>query len=94
MYVNGKKLMAKVNTRARGKRDTPDRGMKDLESRNRRATTNSLFSLGRHSFKIDADYDDVIFWNRVLNETEAAVVYYRDMGKWMQYLSITARSRS
>ena len=49
--------------------------------RQKRSLTNHVLSLGRHGFKIDADYDDVIVWKRILNETEAAAMYYGDLGK-------------
>ena len=80
-YVNGRQLLLEGSTQRAGRYFLGREG----HTNNRRMKRNidtGLFSLGRHGFKIDADYDNVMFWNRNLNGTEASVMYYRDLGMY------------
>ncbi|XP_065069339.1 uncharacterized protein LOC135694494 isoform X2 [Rhopilema esculentum] len=76
VHVNGRKLVH-VTKRKRRSIEIPHEP--NPSERKRRELGNSLFTFGGHGFKIDADYDNVLFWNRVLNDTEATVMFYRDL---------------
>ena len=78
-YVNGRKLLMEGSKQSSGHYFLGREGHGN-NLRKKRSMETDLLSLGRHGFKIDADYDDIMFWNRNLNGTEASVVYYRDLG--------------
>ena len=82
IYVNGGKLVMEENRQRIGRHGFEK---EELENslKEKKTIETGLFSLGRHGFKIDADYDDVMFWNRSLNRTEAIVMYYRDLGLFL-----------
>ena len=77
LYVNGRKLLLDGR-----KEDAGYHSIEGRESslRKKRTMNSGLFSLGRHGFKIDADYDDLMFWSHGLNKSKASAVYYRDLG--------------
>lgn len=77
VYRDGKKLV--MGRRKRRNSSVLDK----MGNREKRSVASALLTLGRHGFKIDADYDDVMFWNRSLNETEAMVLFYRDLGMFV-----------
>ena len=83
VYLNGQMLIVE-GSKLRKRRFSFENGKEENGIRKRRGIGSGLFSLGRHGFKIDADYDDVMVWNRNLNRTEAAVMYYRDLGMFQQ----------
>ncbi len=87
VYQNGKKFLERVQTRT--KRDSMPFQNEDAvhEARQTRDVANTMLSLGRHGFKIDADYDDVMFWEGILNETEASAVYRGNIGQY-DFLSV------
>lgn len=81
VFINGKKLLTRrIVSEKRHVVSKKLEGFESLGTGYDFSGSTGLLSLGRHGFKIDADYDNLMFWNRKLNDTEAVLMYYGDLG--------------